>query len=634
MEDGLAQAQVLSICQDKNGNIWFGTNSGGASRYDGNKFVTFSENDSLVNNVVFSITQLKEGNLLFGTNGGLSSYNGKKFKNYTEKDGLPNNRVFKTIQDNNGTIWIGTSKGVCNLIDGKIVPFTKDTLLNQSAIFTIYADKIGNIWFGTIQHGIIKYNPTTSRFSYFTTANGLKNLFVRAINEDIQGNIYVGTITGISKISPAGIIEKVNILKEDNVAFTAIISDNKNNLWLASNNGVYKYNGFIYKTYGEKNGIASNNLYCAFQDREGNLWFGTEGFGVSKFQNEAFLSYGAKDSLPSELVISIFQDSKQAMWLGVQGSGVCKLQNNKITNYKLTNKNAQNSLSDNKVQAISEDEKGRLYFGNSIGLSVLDGNTFRNYFKKDGLPNDNIYSIIKDYNNVMWIGTGDGLASFKDNKIEIIDEIKKLKIDADKQPIYCIYEDRSRNLWLATEQGVIKYNRKTAELFNKKNGFTDKRVLSITQDKNGYIWFGTDEGVFNYNFTNFEKIDQNKGLAANKVYLLVLDNANNLWVGTTKGIDRIDLDTYHSSNKINIKHFGKDDGFVGQECNRNAQIKDKDGNLWFGTLKGAIVFNPRFEKINHKEAITRITGIRLFFQNDDEALADIKFTIKSCVTIR
>ena len=85
VEDGLAQSQVLSMCQDKYGNIWFGTNNGGVSKYDGNKFVNYTENDSLVNNVVFSITEIKNGNILFGTNGGLSILTGKKWTNFTEK---------------------------------------------------------------------------------------------------------------------------------------------------------------------------------------------------------------------------------------------------------------------------------------------------------------------------------------------------------------------------------------------------------------------------------------------------------------------------------------------------------------------------------------------------------------------
>jgi serine phosphatase RsbU (regulator of sigma subunit) len=104
------------------------------------------------------------------------------------------------------------------------------------------------------------------------------------------------------------------------------------------------------------------------------------------------------------------------------------------------------------------------------------------------------------------------------------------------------------------------------------------------------------------------------------VYLIENDNNNNLWVGTTKGIDRINLNLYHSNNKIEIKHFGKDDGLKGVECNRNAKFKDSEGNLWFGTIKGVTVYNPRYDKINRKEALTRITGIRLFFQNAEEDL--------------
>jgi ligand-binding sensor domain-containing protein/serine phosphatase RsbU (regulator of sigma subunit) len=620
VEDGLAQSQVLSICQDRQGNIWFGTNSGGVSRYDGNKFTTFSENDSLVNNVVFSITETRNGQLLFGTNGGLSIYNGKTFTNYTEKKGLTHSRVFKTIQDNSGTIWIGTGKGVCIFQNDAILPFVGDTALNKAAIFTMYADKVGNIWFGTISDGVFKYNLNTKRFTQITEANGLNNNFVRAINEDIQGSIYIGTNTGICKIGPAGTIENVNIPKQENVAFTDIVADNKNNLWMATNEGVYKYNGFITKNYREKNGLASNNLYCAFQDREGNFWFGTTGFGVSKFSGETFISYSSNDDLPSDYINCIFQDSKKNMWLGVKDNGVCKMENGKITNYKLNVQDRAHSLRDDEVQTICEDNKGNLYFGTKDGLSIFNGITFKNFSVNDGLNDNDIYSLLKDHTGTIWIGTANGLCYVQNEKIIPIDEIQRFKSERGKIPVYCIFEDRSLNLWLATEDGVIRYNRKTSVKFTKADGFTDKRVLSIVQDKNGFLWFGTGEGVFGYNFSSFEKIDQNNGLAANKVYLVINDNNNDLWVGTTKGIDRINLNIFHSSNKIEIKHFGKDDGLKGVECNRNAKFKDSEGNLWFGTIKGVTVYNPRFDRINRKEALTRITGIRLFFQNADTDL--------------
>ncbi|MCE3278989.1 MAG: rsbU 7 [Bacteroidetes bacterium] len=608
------------MCQDRSGNIWFGTNSGGVSRYDGNKFITLSENDSLVNNVVFSICELNNGKLLFGTNGGISFYNGKDFSTYTDKKGLPHNRVFKVLQDNKGVIWIGTAAGVCQFSNNKIIPFNSDTLLNKSIVFSMYADKAGNIWFGTFGNGVIRYNPGTKIFNNYKTDHGLRNNNVRCINEDIQGNIYIGTLEGISKINTNGKVEEVNIPGERDLAFTDIVADNKNNLWLATSNGVYKYNGFTYRIYKEKNGLASNNIYCAFQDREGNFWFGTPGFGVSKFSGEAFISYSSKDGLPSDYINCLFEDSQKNMWLGIKGFGITKLKNNEITTYKLNVQNLAGSLVDNEIQAIAEDNQKNLYFGSIAGLSVFNGSTFKNYYEENGLPNKNIYSITKDHQGVIWIGTNNGLCYFKGEKLIEIEEIKKLAVTQGSLPVFAIFEDRGRNLWIATEDGVIKYNRKTAIKYTKGNGFTDKRVLSIAQDKNGYLWFGTGEGVFSYNFTSFERIDQNNGLAANKVYLIENDNNNNLWVGTTKGIDRINLNLYHSNNKIEIKHFGKDDGLKGVECNRNAKFKDSEGNLWFGTIKGVTVYNPRYDKINRKEALTRITGIRLFFQNAEEDL--------------
>jgi ligand-binding sensor domain-containing protein/serine phosphatase RsbU (regulator of sigma subunit) len=619
VDDGLAQSQVLSMCQDHNGNIWFGTNSGGVSRYDGNKFVNFTENDSLINNIVFSITPISNGNILFSTNGGLSIYNGKKFTNYTEKNGLPHNRVFKTMQDNNGTIWICTAKGVCLMEGNKFVPFTKDSLLNRSNVFTVYADKANNIWFGTIENGVVKYNLNTKRFSHFNSDQGLRDNFVRAINEDLEGSIYIGTTKGINKINSLGIVQKTNIPKDSNLAFLSIIPDNKNNLWLATNEGVIKYNGFATRKYAAKNGLANDRLFCGFQDREGNFWFGTDGFGVSKFSGEAFVSYSKKDSLPGEYITAIFQDSKQNVWIGINGFGVVKLKNGKFTNYALNPKDNKNSLSDNLVRTVCEDKNGNILFGTQEGLSIFDGNSFHNYTVKNGLPNDNIYSLIKDRSDVIWIGTANGLYSFIDGKFKFIDAVDALKLDRSELPVFSIFEDRNSDLWLATEKGVIKYNHSTALRLNKTNGFTDKRVTSILQDRSGYLWFGTDEGIFSYNYTAFENINEGKGLASNKVYLMLLDN-NYLWVGTNNGIDKIDLQTFHSNNKIEIKHYGKDEGLKGVECNSNAQLRDSDGNLWFGTIKGVTVYNPHFDKINRQEPLTRITGIRLFFQNAESDL--------------
>lgn len=148
-EQGLPQSQVLAIFQDHRGSMWFGTNSGGVGKYDGNKFTTFSENDGLANNVVYSITQNHKNELLFGTMKGLSVYNGSTFKTYAEKQGLTNSYIFKVLNADN-KVWIGTMEGVYTLEDNLIKHFNADSILNKSSVYSIFIDKTKNIWFATL----------------------------------------------------------------------------------------------------------------------------------------------------------------------------------------------------------------------------------------------------------------------------------------------------------------------------------------------------------------------------------------------------------------------------------------------------------------------------------------------------
>ena len=81
-EHGLPQSQVLSIFQDSKGYIWFGTNSGGVGKFDGNKFYQLTTNDGLINDVVFSIVEGNNNEMIFGTSNGISIYRSAEFFRY------------------------------------------------------------------------------------------------------------------------------------------------------------------------------------------------------------------------------------------------------------------------------------------------------------------------------------------------------------------------------------------------------------------------------------------------------------------------------------------------------------------------------------------------------------------------
>jgi serine phosphatase RsbU (regulator of sigma subunit) len=169
---------------------------------------------------------------------------------------------------------------------------------------------------------------------------------------------------------------------------------------------------------------------------------------------------------------------------------------------------------------------------------------------------------------------------------------------------------------LGTERGVIKYKANEVTLFNEKNNFVNRRILSSVIDSKNNLWFGSEEGVFHYDYSTFTKISQKNGLSSNSVNFLQIDNLNRLIVGLNTGIDIISLNDFYD-NKINVKHFGQGDGLLNLESNSNACFKDKDGRLMVGTISGLEIYDPKFDKKNSIEALTQINNVKLFFGQED-----------------
>ncbi len=158
--DGLANNNVSSILQDKEGAIWVGT-SDGVSRFDGKSWKTYTQKDGLASNNVLSILQDKGGALWFGIlGGGVSRYDGVSWKTYTQKDGLASNGVWSILQDKEGTIWVGTIGGGVSRFDGRCFQTidSRDGLANDS-VFCVYEDKSGQIWLGTWGGGVVRFIP-------------------------------------------------------------------------------------------------------------------------------------------------------------------------------------------------------------------------------------------------------------------------------------------------------------------------------------------------------------------------------------------------------------------------------------------------------------------------------------------
>ena len=438
-KDGLAGNRVYSICQDREGNLWFGTENDGVSRYDGHGFTTFTTRDGLADNWVRSIIQDREGNLWFGTeNGGVSRYDGKSFTSFTTKDGLANNRVWSIFQDREGTLYFG-GRGVSryNPSGGSGGDGQKFTLLTteegQAGGLSIIQDREGNLWFGTAG-SVIRYEGKS--LTTFTTKDGLADDRVWSIIQDREGNLWFGTADGgLSRYDGKTF---TTFTTGDGLAsngVSSIIQDREGNLWFGTENGgVSRYDGKTFTTFTTRDGLADNKVYSIFQDREGVLWFGTTEGGVSRYDGKTFTTFTTRDGLAdNNRVYSIIQDRGGNLWFGTlggvsrydgktpstrstsSGQAGSELALSETKGQRFTTFTTEDGLVGNGVREIFQDREGHLWFGTSGGMSRYDGKSFQRLTHRDGLAGYwvNLNAMIQDREGQIWVGTGHGVTRYR-----------------------------------------------------------------------------------------------------------------------------------------------------------------------------------------------------------------------------
>ncbi|WP_028981740.1 two-component regulator propeller domain-containing protein [Sporocytophaga myxococcoides] len=634
VEDGLAQSQVYSICEDNNGNIWFGTRGGGLSRFDGINFSNITVQDGLSNNYVRTILKDNLGNLWIGTDNGLSKYDGFKFINYTEKQGLYNTTVNALIKDRKGTVWIGTADGLFHFEKDTIVRFGRKLNAPRSKINCLFEDKSGTIWAGT-DFGIFKFLENHGKYEMqqISILDGLAGNQITSIKQDSLSRIWVCTYSGGVSVISNGNIKNFSKAQglPGNTIYDCLAADS-NTVWLCTSNGIARLaeeSGQISaKNITEAEGLANNVVMSMYKDSFGNIWFGTSGGGISKLGSERFIHYKAIKGIFGNWVYSIYEDRQGCMWFGTSEGGVTKYDGRIFKRFS-----ERNDFTASKVKYICEDNKGNLWMGTiADGVYLFNGKSFRGFNRKSGLGSNFINYILCDTSGLIWLATAGGgidcLIPYR-NTFKVKHITKKDGLSGDRYNT--LIKDNSGTIWAgSTDNGLSKIELNGNLEFEITNyevtdGIRSNSIRCSARDSTGNLYFGTaDAGIVKYQKGKFSFINISHGLTSNNIYSLIFDNEGSLWAGSEKGIDRIVLDE-HSAVK-GVRHFGKAEGFVGIETIQNAVCKDHEGNIWFGSIKSATVFNNSKE-LPVKRPLVHITGMNLFY-NEIENTPFVKKLLK------
>ena len=300
---------IHGIYEDDDKTLWIGTNESGVNIINGESIKHLNkENSNLVSDLIEDITGFK--NYIFiGTNEGLSVLvkNDKTVKNYTitnytTKDGLPSNKIRSLFIDSKGYLWIGTNKGLAILDtnNNKIIDITyilDEMGVSDKFIRAVYEDSKGNYYIGCfLEGGLIKINPNTKEYKIYKNIenddSSISNNSIRYINEDLYGNILVGTSHGINILNLS--TDKFNHYTEKdgliNNTIYGILVDKNNGIWMSTNAGISKLSteDDTFKNFTITDGLQSNefNGRACFKSKDGNMYFGgINGFNVFNSQD-------------------------------------------------------------------------------------------------------------------------------------------------------------------------------------------------------------------------------------------------------------------------------------------------------------------------------------------------------------
>lgn len=195
--------------------------------------------------------------------------------------------------------------------------------------------------------------------------------------------------------------------------FWSIFADSKGMVWAGSPIGIFRFEGKKWATFeipypSKETGkfITNATSMSISEDRAGNIWFATMGYGAFKYDGQSFTQYSKKDGLKDNSVDHILEDQNGNIWLGTRFGGLNRFDGEHFVNFTQHN----NMRGNDEVCVIYEDSAGNIWFSSEgYGVYRYDGQSFTNFFKEQGLNVGAVQTIIEDKNGRIWVGGGGGL---------------------------------------------------------------------------------------------------------------------------------------------------------------------------------------------------------------------------------
>lgn len=542
---------IRVITESADGSLWLGTNGGGLLLLEGETISNITTQHGLSGNQVYAIHHLSESEILVGTSMGLDLI---KLQN-NKIDILPINGskgrlpVVYAIASQNETIWLGTKQGLhyFNRKENTAKKFP-DNRIENDEILDVKIDSNETVWVVSNTSGL--FFIANNRLDQFRPTVGINNINNIVLHHD--NAIFIGTDFGLYRFydSTLSVINEENGLIDQNVS--AITIDHEGNIWIGSYYaGLFQLKNSSFRKITAENGLREQIIHSIYEEIESDIiWVCTDNgihtiinsttaiphqaineklpSGKSKdivkdrFSNYWVASYGGllryrsendfevldeQSGLSNNQVRNLFIDESDQLWIGTR-SGLNKIELSEKNDFEIQNIKTSGRIDNALINQVTYDTYGNILVSTLSGIFVIENDTIKDI---DADINRNLavfHTNIDKKNKITWISSIGGLFAYKEGKLTIIEDDKRL---LNKTVFQSIVHPDGR-LWASTEQGVVQIQTQDvlrqlkigdrdvipSMIFGKEDGMPTNHCTAAGRgilSKNGVLWLPTIAGI-------------------------------------------------------------------------------------------------------------------------------------------
>ncbi|HEV2331069.1 MAG TPA: two-component regulator propeller domain-containing protein [Verrucomicrobiae bacterium] len=487
-ENGLPDNEVFSVVQSKDGYLWIGTLHG-LVRFDGNQFTWFDEMNTpgLNSDWIVFLYEDRQTNLWIGTqSSGLAVIQNGKIKGF-EKETAGIGPVTAAIEDAGNDVYFYSESGLAQYHSGQMnyYPGVHSSQLEPLAQHLIVPSPDGGgweLWGGRIKK--VDRNGTEKDFGPFPWKSP-----VQAASEDSAGNLVVGTFGGgIFWFDAAGNyrhVSNTNGLSSDLVL--SLSFDSEGDLWAGTDGG--GLDRVKRKIFASPENFYPWAVQSISEDAEDGFWAAVTSAGVSHWQTNITRVFKVGEG--QALAWTVLVDGRHHVWAGSRSGsmneGLFMFQTNHFSPMSAA------GILGRDIFALFESQDGRIWAGSGNGLGCWNGQQWKLYTTADGLSGNAVSAIAEDSAGHLWVGTeGSGLNYFDGGRFVSYRTTNGLPGD----DISCLYVDSDGVLWVGTgAHGLARFKDKNWKCFSTRDGLPSNSLGYIIGDDDGFLWIGSNAGL-------------------------------------------------------------------------------------------------------------------------------------------